>query len=1118
MGQSQSSLSSEPSIQSDVIRESEAESVGSAIPNESPPLEVIEPLPYSYWGDVEDDNEEPLEDDFYPIAARRVEWMSSSIESLILGHISRAPLLDGNAANNNHEEFLYRRRSTASTFGGSRRGSLSFGGYRRGSLSASGPVYGQRRNSILSQSTAGLGTVSGSLPMDSSSTNVIYSLLARESTGKTIIRRNQPQTANLLFMSGRSLFERADAHGMASLVGGLATAQAAGDWAEVSSFVRQCLPRLVGGQPQVPGPTQQPVDPVVLMEREAFVAAGGTQLLMKMFLEKSFIGLSASNSHDAREASQVDTRLAPTWNEALLCLRELVMSMPQRVVPILKKELPFFMTLMAHDACFDLAVALVEEILGVEPSFFLGQVSNLYEWWRGFSCRQLAHFCRILALVIFEPEDRQLLESPKILKSQSLLQLRRNRAANRDATVDLNQALLLGDEVILERLCQLLKVLNYGPACSVTHILTRYPFIPDTLVMLGVTELSDFSQVERQLNLTRSNEGYPCRQGRVMGMLQSLYESLEANNSNDQQLSLIIHTISAAQDAGLIDPAPRMNRSSVTDMMVPLGQPVLTGQQAANSLQFNAIMLGAFQVEILFVLCTLLGSRRKLDAQEALQRLNVVPILRDLMVRLPWWTDDPDNGEIVNSHGQQQHHHSHSDGEGVEGIHGPGCECTPESALCVQYLRLLHNFCDRDCDNYSGRRILLSDDERRFIFEDDMPPSQTPGLLTLTIKAFCRESDESPYRFWLASCIESFLRGSSSREQEFVACLLLDHLVKDICSDCLHCSGSLQTSFDLLGEMIKGNSVVLEKLVEQLSDEEAFRKFMSIAASNLVDSNVFIRSTLLTLERNSSLPLFMGREESFISGSGNDSRHYLTHTWWDMTPLNLGNEKRMDMTPEAEYDRRRPSDWFPPPQAPLGHGVIPTGLPESVGHFGWVFRPADDFLSPNAYLPNTTERLSWFLSANQTRLLRDLLGVVDLRNINHENICCLNTAVVIAMFASRRNTLATILRDLRLRGEEELVDIMNHMSLQDERGRDVVHNFRQVLWFWLQYYMHRGRDRLSLEFSSHLHFQEWHQVVSRLVADDGSPSSLLSRPICLPHSPYQRAARAVIEQSRRRGA
>lgn len=42
------------------------------------------------------------------------------------------------------------------------------------------------------------------------------------------------------------------------------------------------------------------------------------------------------------------------------------------------------------------------------------------------------------------------------------------------------------------------------------------------------------------------------------------------------------------------------------------------------------------------------------------------------------------------------------------GIHGPGCTCNPESALKIQFLRLVHNFIDRDSDNSRCKQLLLS--------------------------------------------------------------------------------------------------------------------------------------------------------------------------------------------------------------------------------------------------------------------------------------------------------------------------------------------------------------------------------------------------------------------------
>jgi len=661
-------------------------------------------------------------------------------------------------------------------------------------------------------------------------------------------------------------------------------------------------------------------------------------------------------------------------------------------------------------------------------------------------------------------------------------------------------------------------------------------------------------------------------------------------------------------------------------------------EDAANELQFNSLLLAPYQVEVLFVLCVLLGGRRKIDSQRKLKEFGLIATLDEMFYRLSWGTNSTtprrqqrpssDSGDSSNRSGETVDS-SQIDEEVPTGIHGPGCECNPESVLRVQYLRLLHNFCDRDCDNYDPRRLLLSPEERNFIFSDKFHRDATsgqnlePGLLSKILKAFIHESDDSPYRFWLASCAESYLRGSAPQEQLFAAQSgLLEHLVKDVMSDRLHCAGSLQTAFDLLGELCKGNADVLHLLLRGL-DEEGFRRLMSVAVANLVDSNVFIRSLFLSVERiaasrqvqhlhidsncseghgndGETEALDASSDQSMLnwtSESGTTSRAYLSHSWWDSVPIQLTpehneeqgitrNTASIEMSAvELESDESRPSDWYPSrphvdysslesnseegrvsrehtPEAPY--------LNSSVGHCGWIFSPTarsdDDCngieweFNPDVYLPNTIERLSWFLSVNQARLLRDLLGVVDLRNINHENICCLNTAVVVTIFAYRRQQLPRLLRELRCMNNEEkkrtgsnyskskqtdfvvddavdrvFIQAMQSFEIDDSIGldavdsigfhmdyvrkhsslpsigdrSDVLRNFRELLWFWSEYYTHRGRDRLSLEFSSHLRFQEWNNVVSLLGGDDGSATSLAKSAARLPKSPYRRAPRIL---------
>ena len=141
--------------------------------------------------------------------------------------------------------------------------------------------------------------------------------------------------------------------------------------------------------------------------------------------------------------------------------------------------------------------------------------------------------------------------------------------------------------------------------------------------------------------------------------------------------------------------------------------------------------------------------------------------------------------------------------------------------------------------------------------------------------------------------------------------------------------------------------------------------------------------------------------------------------------------------------------------------------------------------------------------------------------------------------------------------------VMKMKRIEDEGG--LRRRFRELLWFWREYYSHRGKDRASLEvgwifetstklpppartahiprptahlapkkrtlpqtpapcpkhphlaphpapcptpeqFSSRIPYREWYKVLLLLTADDGSPTSLLPAPIPLPESPFERPA------------
>mmetsp|Transcript_30132 Transcript_30132/g.45945 ORF Transcript_30132/g.45945 Transcript_30132/m.45945 type:complete len:1293 (-) Transcript_30132:1715-5593(-) len=1251
------------------------------------------------------------EEEFHPILSQDYEWMGRSVETLILGCELPTSML----AIEDDIDGISTRISNAR-------------------------ISARLNNPIHESSTARRNAASSHSQDSSNGPNVCLSLLAREITGRNS-RPNETAARRLRNMGGATLLQRVDnpAGGIVSELALLERALQQGDWSELCHLVSGLTPRLVGD------PSLQRTSTAnsgrLSIERQAFIIGGGVELYLRIFRDTARDDNHSTTETQEQEQRWIDARdlspslvankLANCWNEVLASLRELVYALPVLVenqsIFDHGRFVPFLFTLLSHEVCFDTAATLIEEILSLQshsppppiPSdeaqidseyrsmtlvvpvttFFLGNIPNLYSLWRGFNCRQLAHFCRILALLVFEPEDRQLLESPAVLKSLGLLQLRRDRAVRRDATVDMNQAILLGDAKVMGRLISLLKVMNYAPTLrrsAAYHVMAHFPFISETLMMLGLSEMSHWTDLGRLDALARkllNGNNNLSELGSVTEMLEQLSGSLQSNSSLEPttQLGHIIHVINAAQQAGVVVGRRRPSRSSSIHVAsMPLSsnadassqspqqqqQPSLdniasaaitisdqvmmrrnsaptpnttnnnndddntfnsnnllltidmtgTGdnvsspspassyngrlrisspEDAANELQFNALLLAPYQVEVLFVLCTLLGGRRKMDTQRFLQDAGLISTMNDMFHRLSFGTTvsetanpsdasttTADTAAAAAESSPSTTRESEAGSEDTSalpaagsenangtggGIHGPGCECTPESALSVQYLRLLHNFCDRDCDNYSARRLLLSKEEREYIFSDAnwqeeeqafLQRNLEPGLFSKVLKAFCHESDDSPYRFWLASCSESYLRGSSPHEQWFAAKSgLLHHLVEDILSDRLHCAGSLQTSFDLLGEVCKGNAEVLHLLAVKLEDDDQFSKLFSKAASNLVDSNVFLRSLLLTMERIAAAKQFSStviRKQAdpwiphsygpWTGRSGPNTRFYLTHSWWDALPMR--SEKGDGTTQEEASDDARSTDWFPPiltrnnEQQNEVSGMADAQSLDSgvIGYNGWHFVPCNRTLTNETVwsneailLPNSIGRLAWFLVTNQSRLLRDLLCVVDLTNINHENICCLNTAVVVSIFAHRRKQLVSVLDELKkmTSDEEETaarsqfvtqqqnnpsspeymannqrVDASRHNALLLRHSisarlgdrTHVLENFRELLWFWSEYYTHRGRDRLSLEFSSHVRFHEWHSVVTLLCEGERFLGDTSLR---LPKSPYQRAARVV---------
>jgi len=265
---------------------------------------------------------------------------------------------------------------------------------------------------------------------------------------------------------------------------------------------------------------------------------------------------------------------------------------------------------------------------------------------------------------------------------------------------------------------------------------------------------------------------------------------------------------------------------------------------------------------------------------------------------------------------------------------------------------------------------------------------QKKGLLNKIITLLRKSHGNSNYHFWLASCVESFLRGFNYTHQIFVAHSgLLYSLVKQLLTDHITKSNNVQISYDLIGEIVKFNRyniIFLETLCRKF---DWLQLLPNKLVQNVVDSNVFVRSMLLSYER-----------------------------------FNLMYENEQD-----------------PTQKEKSHAFL-----RSISIF--------------SNLANGT--LEWF---------KLLIETVEPTIINQDNICCINTALIMAMFAEQKGCLNTYLDTL-----------LTPPGTGKKPVKELVENFNKVLHVWQKYYLSKTKDCFSLQHTTSIKFAYFQDIKRKI--------------------------------------
>lgn len=125
---------------------------------------------------------------------------------------------------------------------------------------------------------------------------------------------------------------------------------------------------------------------------------------------------------------------------------------------------------------------------------------------------------------------------------------------------------------------------------------------------------------------------------------------------------------------------------------------------------------------------------------------------------------------------------------------------------------------------------------------------QKSGLIVKLLHKLYTAPKNSSYIFAICTFFETYLRGVNPFMQVFFALGgLLDHLlVRHVKEQENNSKMITQIYFDLLGEMVKYNTFTLACMDQILIAKSLPLQFEQLVNKNLVDSNVFVRSCLLT--------------------------------------------------------------------------------------------------------------------------------------------------------------------------------------------------------------------------------------------------------------------------------
>ena len=471
---------------------------------------------------------------------------------------------------------------------------------------------------------------------------------------------------------------------------------------------------------------------------------------------------------------------------------------------------------------------------------------------------------------------------------------------------------------------------------------------------------------------------------------------------------------------------------------------------------------GSYQIEMLFVLSTLLGSKRKTDVQNQLSKMNIIELLNSYLEYIEW-------GNIYSKNQRPSLNEENNNPEDDSAYHGNGCNCDCDSALKIQYLRLIYSFCCRDSDNLENKLKLFS--------EKDVQIFLDTGYMDL-IKIILRDK----YNFYKNQKKVKF-------NKEFIS--LIKILKLDDENDTERLKNTYKNIESLIFKLCSPDNVknliqfynksdnemgLFIKLIFKYMQECYFssaRFWISSCIEVILRGN---NSFLQTYTIYSGLLYCLMNDILYGKQDKNQTLQISFDILGELVKFNRCSIFMMDYCLCDNIEFNEFNKKVLSKDTLIDSNVFLRALILSIYFFD--LNDKNNGLTEKEYFTNNS-KICKFIKDNLSKLFLSLITIVKVIHINQTNISCINTALIILImkYLQNKQNLAIFLKEFR--------------EKEGKSGLEGLDNYKLLLKMWKKFYNYRSKDSTSLLYSSTIDFNIWQKVTNILLNEDiNDPCSL----------------------------